>query len=83
MVSLWGSKNGAEDHPDDDGEATPTEGEESRQTPRHSGGRNPDERTRLLPPPRNEGFLSPDDPAVSTDLSLITFFILRSAGHSL
>jgi hypothetical protein len=63
MVSLWGSKNDGEDHAED-GEETPTNGEDSRHPPRHSGGREPDERTRLLPP-RNEGFLDPDDPAVS------------------
>ena len=59
MVSLWGSKNG-EERPD--GEET--NGEHSRQESRHSTGRDPDERTRLLPP-RNDGFLDPDDPAVS------------------
>ncbi len=57
MVSLWGSKNGEER----------AEGEEAEQhteePPRHSGGPDPDERTRLLPP-RNDGFLDPDDPAV-------------------
>lgn len=62
MVSLWGSKDDGEDR--EDGDARPTDGEESRQhTPRQSGGRDPDERTRLLPP-RNDGFLDPDDPAV-------------------
>ena len=54
MVSLWGAKNG-EEHPErEDGEHTPT---------RQSGGPEPDERTRLLPP-RNDGYLDPDDPAV-------------------
>lgn len=62
MVSLWGSKNDGEDR--EDGDATPTNGEESRQhSHRQSGGRDPDERTRLLPP-HNDGFLDPDDPAV-------------------
>lgn len=65
MVSLWGSKNG-EEQGDGDGRAS-TDGDDGRQPPRHgdAGGRNPDERTRLLPP-RNDGFLDPDDPAVST-----------------
>lgn len=62
MVSLWGSKDDGEDR--EDGDATPPNEETSRQdTPRRSGGRDPDERTRLLPP-RNSGFLDPDDPAV-------------------
>ena len=61
MVSLWGSKNG-EERPDDN--EAETDGNDSRREPRHSGGREPDERTRLLPP-RNDGFLDPDDPAVS------------------
>ncbi len=64
MVSLWGSKNDEEvEH--ENGEAPATDGEESTQrNPRHAGGRDPDERTRLLPP-RNDGYLDPDDPAVS------------------
>ncbi len=61
MVSLWGSKNGEErDHGDD----AEDDGGDGGHQPRHSGGREPDERTRLLPP-RNDGFLDPDDPAVS------------------
>lgn len=62
MVSLWGSKNGEERSEGDEAE---TSGDDSRQQPRHSGGREPDERTRLLPP-RNDGYLDPDDPAVSS-----------------
>lgn len=66
MVSLWGSKDNGEDRNEDDS-AQAGEGEEStgRQTSHHAGGRDPDERTRLLPPPRNDGYLNPDDPAVS------------------
>ena len=60
MVSLWGSKNGEEHDEADDAEQN---GDESNQQTRRSGGRQPDERTRLLPP-RNDGFLDPDDPAV-------------------
>ena len=63
MVSLWGSKNG-EEQGDGDGRASP-DVDSSRQPSRHGDGRNPDERTRLLPP-RSDGFLDPDDPAVST-----------------
>lgn len=62
MVSLWGSKDDGGDR--EDGDATPTNEEASREhAPRQSGGRDPDERTRLLHP-RNDGFLDPDDPAV-------------------
>ena len=60
MVSLWGSKNGEERN---DGDETEQDGEDSTQQNRRSGGPEPDERTRLLPP-RNDGFLDPDDPAV-------------------
>jgi len=59
MVSLWGSKK------DDDPEgAAPQNGESSEHfvQPRISEA---NERTRLLPPPSQEGYLSPDDPAVS------------------
>lgn len=57
MVSLWGSKNGDEQQHEDDG----ADEENTRQTSRQS--READERTRLLPP-RNDGYLDPDDPAV-------------------
>ncbi|KAL8950753.1 MAG: hypothetical protein Q9222_003227 [Ikaeria aurantiellina] len=59
MVSLWGSKNGDEQQQN---EADDVDNESNRQPSRH--GRDPDERTRLLPP-RNDGYLDPDDPAVS------------------
>lgn len=66
MVSLWGSKNDGENNVDGDGTAS-TDGDNSRQ-PSHAGdrrgGHDADERTRLLPP-RNDGYLDPDDPAVS------------------
>ena len=69
MVSLWGSKNDDEGRPDDrsegdDGDTTPTNPSDSQHPPRRVGGEEPNERTRLIPP-RREGFLSPDDPAVS------------------
>lgn len=60
MVSLWGSKNGEERGEGDEPEQN---GDDHDQQTRRSGGREPDERTRLLPP-RNDGFLDPDDPAV-------------------
>lgn len=60
MVSLWGSKDGEEQVEVEGGEQN---GEESRHPPRHSRGPDPDERTHLLPP-RNDGYLDPDDPAV-------------------
>ena len=67
MVSLWGSKK------DDDPEPAGTQNGESsdriitNQPPRLSEA---DERTRLLPPPTREGYLSPDDPAVSYALHI-------------
>ncbi|KAI4277901.1 MAG: hypothetical protein LQ337_001447 [Flavoplaca oasis] len=59
MVSLWGSKDGDEQHTD--GGST-NEEDNNQQQPRQS--REANERTRLLPP-RNDGYLDPDDPAVS------------------
>lgn len=61
MVSLWGSKKGGED-----GEGTASVGNSSSQQQHTQDGsyREPDERTRLLPP-QNEHYLSPDDPAVT------------------
>ena len=60
MVSIWASKNGGERAEADDAEEYDDHG---NQNTRRSGGRDPDERTRLLPP-RNDGYLDPDDPAV-------------------
>lgn len=67
MVSMWGSKK---DDQDDD---PPRSFEDDRSSSRrelHNGTRDPDERTRLLPrnhsPQRSDGYLDPDDPAVST-----------------
>ena len=62
MVSLWGSKNG-EERPESDEAGQHDGAQDSRASPRHSGGPDPDERSRLLPP-RNDGYLDPDDPAV-------------------
>lgn len=68
MVSLWGSKNDGEEERDG-GDAPVTDGDEGTQdNPRHSDSHDTDERTRLLPR-RHEGYLSPDDPAVSLAVS--------------
>jgi hypothetical protein len=72
MVSLWGSKKG------DDPEGAAQNGESGGQhvvQPRVSEA---DERTRLLPPPSQEGYLSPDDPAVSPS-SLVLSNDLKSS----
>lgn len=71
MVALWGSKKS--DDQNGSGSATPHESEEGRSgsaSRRDYDRRDPDERTRLLqsrpaPPPRPDGYLDPDDPAVS------------------
>lgn len=60
MVSLWGSKNDREEEDDNE---RPTSSSR-RDTPRQS--EDASERTRLLSPQdRSQGYLSPDDPAVS------------------
>ena len=80
MVSLWGSKNGEEQQDAGEGE---NHGDESRQSHRQSGGPEPDERTRLLPP-RNDGFLEPDDPAVSTRAALMLKpYLTNSSGFTI
>ncbi|KAF2001173.1 hypothetical protein P154DRAFT_172715 [Amniculicola lignicola CBS 123094] len=67
-MTMWGSKkdseqNGAEQGPPDN------DGASSRRSHRPSSRNDPDERTRLLannhPPPNSDGYLDPDDPAVS------------------
>ncbi|OCT54077.1 hypothetical protein CLCR_10003 [Cladophialophora carrionii] len=65
MVSLWGSKNKDDDRPTQDGEEDNPEATTSQpQSNRRSEEAN--ERTRLLPRnDRAQGYLSPDDPAVS------------------
>lgn len=69
MVSLWGSKNDEEEEREG-GDAPVTDGEEDTQdNPRHSNSHNADERSRLLPR-RHEGYLDPDDPAVSLAVSV-------------
>ncbi|KAI9660185.1 MAG: hypothetical protein M1829_006521 [Trizodia sp. TS-e1964] len=67
MVSLWGNKDNTSDSRPPDGgdvEGHASEPGESHTYPRLDDHRDPDERTRLLPP-RRDGFLDPDDPAVS------------------
>lgn len=79
MVSLWGSKYG-EDTGNDSDTATPHENEpsESGTGPRrYRVTREPDERTRLIPPREHGHFLSPDDPAV-TPLNLWSVRFLRA-----
>ena len=62
MSSLWGSKKDGNDETHQNGDQE--EAESSRPaTGRQPDRRDPDERTRLLPP-RNDGYLDPDDPAV-------------------
>lgn len=61
MVSLWGSKNNGDDQPRSR-DVSPADAEGSREGSQRY--RDPDERSRLLPPPRRDGYLDPDDPAV-------------------
>jgi hypothetical protein len=60
MSTLWGSKK-SNGQPGDEGEGG--------DRPRSSRDREPTERDRLLPanprPPHSDGYLDPDDPAVS------------------
>lgn len=63
MVSLWTSKKKAEDGEDGDSGGNSSAAVQ-QQHGRGSQYREPDERTRLLPP-QNEHYLSPDDPAVT------------------
>jgi hypothetical protein len=78
MVSLWGSKNNDEEQVDD-GSTTPRGStEDTRRPPSRRSyerrEREADERSRLLPaqprPPHSDGYLDPDDPAVSNLSSL-------------
>ena len=59
MVSLWGTK-GKGDQEEEDGQHD-GEGSNNAYTRRSQEA---DERTRLFPPQRNDGYLDPDDPAV-------------------
>lgn len=69
MVSLWGSKQNGEEGEDDSNPNRPgssSDGERPRPATHTRHQPEPDERTRLLPPPGHGGYLSPDDPAVRT-----------------
>jgi hypothetical protein len=68
MVSLWGSKQNGEQGDEDASPDRPgsADGEHSRPAAHSRRQADPDERTRLLPPPGHGGYLSPDDPAVRT-----------------
>jgi len=57
-MALWSTKTDNDDEAHQNG----ANGENGQSASRQSGA---DERTRLLPPPPAEGYLSPDDPAVS------------------
>ena len=67
-MALWGSKNDQQDN----GDAAPSNEGDSRQ----SHEQEPTERTRLLqqrpPPPHNDGYLDPDDPAVGLNYRIVT-----------
>jgi len=68
MVSMWGSKKD-DGNQNGSGTATPRDsGDRPRSRPSYEA-REPDERARLLPsnprPPHSDGYLDPDDPAVS------------------
>lgn len=67
MVSMWGSNKNKTTDDDNTEEIQPSD-ESSSNPPRTNSRRPPTERTRLLhdnPPPRADGYLDPDDPAVS------------------
>ncbi|KAF1353636.1 hypothetical protein BDV97DRAFT_346984 [Delphinella strobiligena] len=72
MVSLWGSKKSDEEEDGENGSTTPRNSDGGSRPPpsrREYERREADERTRLLPsqprPPHVDGYLDPDDPAVS------------------
>ncbi|KAI9836166.1 MAG: hypothetical protein M1837_003429 [Sclerophora amabilis] len=68
MVSLWGSKKGSdESHEGTGATGTPPDGGSSEQGGQRHQERHqePTERTRLIPAQRHDGYLDPDDPAVS------------------
>ncbi|KAF2203765.1 mitochondrial integral membrane protein-like protein [Delitschia confertaspora ATCC 74209] len=68
MVSLWGSTKD-DQNSDDTITALQDDRSSARRSTRSYHARDPDERTRLLPrnpsPQRSDGYLDPDDPAVS------------------
>lgn len=69
MVSLWGSqKQNGEEEEEETSHHRPASNDTENQRHGQSSGRHStqdaDERTRLLPPPGQGGYLRPDDPAV-------------------
>lgn len=68
MVSLWGNKK-------DDDDVVEHNGESGSVRPAQPRVSEADERTRLLPPPVHDGYLSPDDPAVSYLYQLKTLLL--------
>ncbi len=64
MVSLWGSNKNGEEHPDQEDEQPRATSSDREPQGRRSEA---NERTRLLPPQQGDGYLSPDDPAVSNE----------------
>lgn len=66
MSRLWGKR-----HNDDGGEEARNQDQPSA---RDSGEINADERTRLLPPREGQGYLRPDDPAVSISIAILLWF---------
>jgi hypothetical protein len=69
MVSLWGKKD---DDEQGDEVASQNGGDSSTHREPQPRPSSADERTRLLPPPNHDGYLSPDDPAVSYTLTTLT-----------
>jgi hypothetical protein len=67
MVSLWGKK----DDDEQADEVVSNNGGSSTHRDAHPRPSSADERTRLLPPPSREGYLSPDDPAVSSARAML------------
>lgn len=65
MVALWNTRSG-----DERAESPRNRNDEDNEgTPRIVVERDPDEHTRLLPQPSTrDGYLSPDDPAVSFEM---------------
>lgn len=61
MVSLWGTRDSKRDNAVDEDGQRHAEGSHNAHERRSQDA---DERTRLLPSSRNDGYLDPDDPAV-------------------
>ena len=77
-MTLWGSKKNYEEGRDGE-EARPSSSTDSNQPARHSEA---NERTRLLPHQYREGYLDPDDPAVSVIPTGIHVAELTGPGHT-